>query len=270
MKQNFQKAADNYKAVCINDVRKLSEEKSISMRDAQIAFLSQGIVPYRYIGNVRLFGIDGQIKLLKSKVCVIGCGGLGGTICELLTRLGVGNLVIVDPDVFEEHNLNRQLLCTEDDIGKPKVACAKKRIQSVNSAAVVIAIQSKATEENIDELISGCSLCMDALDNIQTRLVLEKACLDQQIPLIHGAIGDAQFQVSAICENAVLENVYGQQDSDTLAGSPAPTVTVCAALQTAEAVKIITGMGETLNGDLLVGNWLYNDYVFFNIVGSDS
>ena len=99
-------------------VRELASETACSIRDVELAALRGGIAPWRYVRNLGTIGLDGQAKLLQSAVSVVGLGGLGGYVTEALARMGVGRLVLIDGDVFEEHNLNRQLLSGESVLGQ--------------------------------------------------------------------------------------------------------------------------------------------------------
>ncbi|MGB9826199.1 MAG: ThiF family adenylyltransferase, partial [Desulfofundulus sp.] len=115
----------------------LAKELNMPRREIQITALESGIVPGRYLRNMGTVGVAGQLRLLSSTVAVVGCGGLGGLVVELLARMGVGRLVLVDGDVFDDNNLNRQVLCTEADLGKPKVMAAYERALAVNAAVEV-------------------------------------------------------------------------------------------------------------------------------------
>ena len=253
------------KTVQINEVRSYAEENSISLLQAEVSLLKQGVVPSRYIGNVRLFGIEGQIKLLEAKVCIVGCGGLGSFSCEFCARLGIGSLVLADPDVFEEANLNRQLLCTEENIGKAKAVAAKERIAKINYSVMVEANVLKVDGDNFEMLIDGCSVCLDAVDNIETRLILEKACIGKNIPLVHGAIGDAGFQVAVVHDRQILSSIYQDTKTSVSFGNPVPTVAACAARQVGEAVKLITEQGEPLESRMLIENWMVNSSDMFEL-----
>lgn len=101
---------------------------------------------------------------------------------------------------------------------------------------------------------------MDALDNVESRLLLEQVCIKKGIPLIHGAIGNAQYQISTIINRPMLKNIFSKNQAMIVVGNPSPTVTICAALQVGEAVKVLTGMGDVLEGSFLLGNWMYADY----------
>ncbi|MEX1378098.1 MAG: HesA/MoeB/ThiF family protein [Eubacteriales bacterium] len=259
--KKYYEIIDDKKIARLSAVRAYSAEKKLSLIDAEIDLLSNDIIPYRYLGNVILLGTQGQINLMRSRVCIAGCGGLGGFVCELLARLGIGSLVLIDHDVFEEQNLNRQIISSEKNIGTPKVKCAKERISYINSAIKTEIHQVKVDSSNADSLIKNSSLCIDALDNSESKIILENSCIKQNIPLVHGAIGNAQFQVSSVANNPVLKNIYPKFNQKSSAASPACTVAMCAASQVSEAVKIITGMGDVLeDSQILMGNWLYNSY----------
>ena len=127
----------------------------------------------RYSRNMNTLSQEENESLKTFKVCVIGCGGLGGYVIELLGRLGIGTITAVDGDVFDETNLNRQLLSSEEVLGKSKALAAEERMKKVNSDVTVHPIRIFVTEENCDEIISGHHVVVDALDNMTARRLLE-------------------------------------------------------------------------------------------------
>ncbi len=133
---------------------------------------------------ISLVGEDAFIKVRRAKVAVVGLGGVGGAATEALARYGVGELVLVDGDVFEETNLNRQILCTRDTIGKNKARVAKDRVESINSDVSATAIERYVTAENAAETVAGASFVIDAIDDIDGKLALIRACKAQDIPII--------------------------------------------------------------------------------------
>ncbi|MCK5199158.1 MAG: ThiF family adenylyltransferase, partial [Spirochaetales bacterium] len=157
--------------------------------------LQMGILPVRYKRNRQTISTEQQLCLFRSRVAVIGCGGLGGYIIEGLVRLGVGCILAADPDVFEEHNLNRQILCSIDVIGRPKVEVAVERAAKINPAVDVIPITDKVTGEN-RELLKGINAVVDALDSIDGRLKLAGLCRELEIPFIHGSIAGWYGQIA--------------------------------------------------------------------------
>ncbi|MHC1746492.1 MAG: ThiF family adenylyltransferase [Negativicutes bacterium] len=216
-------------------------------------------MPERYQRNLGTVGIAGQIRLLKSKVAVVGAGGLGGTVIELLARLGVGQLRIIDGDTFAVHNLNRQLMSTEHNIGVNKAYAAASRVEVINCDVQTEAIPYMLDEENAEELLKGVDVVVDALDNVSTRLLVNRVTKQYGIPLIYAAIAGFTGQVMTIMpgDNG-LERIYRQtnanasnQGVETMLGNPAGTPALAASLQVQEVVKVITGIGEPLRNKLL-------------------
>jgi molybdopterin/thiamine biosynthesis adenylyltransferase len=255
------------RVVKLQGVRSISSERGITVKDAEIMLLENGVIPYRYTGNVRAFGVEGQIKLLKSTVGVAGCGGLGETIAELCARLGIGKLVLCDGDSFDESNLNRQLFSTEDMIGRLKVECAAQRLKAVNSGIEVEAHNIFINMDSIGPIMGKCHLIIDALDNIGDRIMLQDWCSSSKIPMVHGAIGNTLMQVTTLMPgDATLDSIYGKDGQGRIvAGNPAVTVFMCACLEVSEALKVLLENGEGLSRRLLHFNWLYNDYNVFDI-----
>ncbi|MBC7332534.1 MAG: HesA/MoeB/ThiF family protein, partial [Synergistetes bacterium] len=141
-----------------------------------------------YSRQLLLWGEEGQSKLRKSVVTVVGCGGLGGFVIESLTRLGVGKIIAIDPEVFEESNLNRQILSKLTNLGRSKAEEALKRVKEINPEVRLIPIKERLSEENAERLLSGSDVIIDALDNIPSRRILIKSASKLGIPLIHGAV----------------------------------------------------------------------------------
>jgi molybdopterin/thiamine biosynthesis adenylyltransferase len=224
-------------------------------RVEEIALVS-GLLPARYQRNRQTISASGQLSLFRSRVAVVGCGGLGGYVIEQLARLGVGTLVVIDPDIFEEHNLNRQLLSAVDELGKSKVAAAVARVNAINPAVTVISHETAFSAANGAELFSGVQLVVDALDSIPVRLELAAVCNDLELPLVHGAIGGwyghvtTQFPGEKTIEKIYANWVAGKGLEQQL-GNPAFTPAVVASLQVAEACKLLLGELPLLRGRLL-------------------
>jgi molybdopterin/thiamine biosynthesis adenylyltransferase len=163
----------------------------------------------RYSRNMNMLSPEENERLRSYKACVVGCGGLGGYVIEQLGRLGVGAITAVDGDVFDETNLNRQLLSSEELIGESKAFAAKERMKKVNSEVRVNPVRAFVTAENCDEIIAGHDVVIDALDNMTARRLLEQRCEKQNLPLIHGAIAGWYGQVSAIMPgDRTLQKIY--------------------------------------------------------------
>ncbi len=122
----------------------------------------------RYIRNEQMLSHEENLSLRKRKVAVVGCGGLGGHIIEMLARLGIGHLTLIDGDVFEPSNLNRQLLSLPDNLGKAKTAVAAERVSTVNPDLEVTTHQAFLTQDNARDLLQGHDVICDALDNISS------------------------------------------------------------------------------------------------------
>ena len=149
----------------------------------------------RYERNIPALS-DQECRLLRSKrVAVIGCGGIGGYLIELLARIGVGYIRAVDGDVFEESNFNRQLLSEQPLMGRPKARAAEARVQRINPRIEVEPVSAYLDSGNAKEIVSGCELVLDGLDNIASRRILAAACTEVGVPYIHGAISGWVAQV---------------------------------------------------------------------------
>ncbi len=237
------------------------EEFGLSCRVVEELALVLGILPARYQRNRQAISTEQQLALFRSRVAVIGCGGLGGYVLEELSRLGVGTIVAVDPDVFEEHNLNRQLLATPATLGLPKVAAAADRIAGINPAITVVPYRLAFCPDNGHDLLVGSSVVVDALDSIPTRLALAESCADLGVPLVHGAIGGWYGQVTTqFPGDDTLQQIYrnysGGKGVEQQLGNPAFTPAVVASLQVAEVCKVLLGEGEPLRRRKLVINLL--------------
>jgi molybdopterin/thiamine biosynthesis adenylyltransferase len=223
----------------------------------------------RYERNMKTLSPEENEKLRDFKVFVAGCGGLGGFVIEELGRLGIGQITAVDGDVFEESNLNRQLLCTMDLLGQSKADSARQRMLEVNPDVTVTSIHTMIHEENCLGLIRGHDLVIDALDNMGTRKILEKSCEKEGIPMVHGAIAGWYGQVSAIFPgDKTIEKLYpsnAEKGIETELGNPAFTPAVVASIEVAEGLKILLGRGNILQNKLLTINLLDHEYECFDL-----
>lgn len=214
----------------------------------------------RYLRNREAISEDEQTLLGGKRVLVVGCGGLGGMAIECLARLGVGNLRIVDGDFFEESNLNRQLLCSPLNLGKPKTLAAEQRVRAVNPLVRMEALQTDLSSENAAELLVGCDVAIDCLDNIPARMLLQEAAKTAGIPLVHAAVAGWMGRVCVVQPGQdILNRLYPRlaeiQGEEQNMGTLAFTASLVASWQAAEAVKILLGKpclsGEIIEIDLL-------------------
>lgn len=209
------------------------------------------LLPSRYQRNRTTISVRQQLQLFNSRVAVVGCGGLGGYIIEELSRLGIGELVVIDPDCFEEHNLNRQLLSTPAALGQAKVTLAARRVAEVNPAVTVHPLMEALSASNGNALLAGAAVVADAVDNIPTRLALADCCRELQIPMVHGAIAGWYGYVCTVFPgDDALEKIYPNRNQEggieQQLGTPAFTPAVVASLEVAEICKILLGKGELL------------------------
>ncbi|QXE91178.1 HesA/MoeB/ThiF family protein [Geomonas subterranea] len=224
---------------------------NLSHGAVELLALQNRLFPARYQRNRNMIQIDEQLRLFQSRVAVIGCGGLGGYVLEELARLGVGQIVAIDPDIFEEHNLNRQILSSPALLGQPKAAVAAERLAQVNPAVTVTAIQDYFCLANGHELLAGTHVAVDALDSISYRLQLAEFCNLAGIPMVHGAIGGwyghvaSQFPGETTVQQIYRHWVAGKGIEQQL-GNPSFTPAVVASLEVAEVCKILLGKGEPL------------------------
>jgi len=243
--------------VSIATVDRVAGETGHSRRQVEIAALREQVLPQRYGRNLGTVGYEGQIALLEAKVGIVGIGGLGGWVVEGLARMGVGHLVLIDGDVFQEGNLNRQALCVEGNVGQPKVDAARDRVLVVNGAVQVDAFQVRAGQGEMVELLTGCDVIVDALDALPIRLVLQAVAERLNVPLVHGAIAGFVGQVMTIFPgDPGLRALYGEKAPpehgiEAQWGNPAATPLMVAAWQIHEVVKLVTGRGEPLRRRML-------------------
>ena len=225
-------------------------------KNHSIELLEQGEIPERYQRNIGTIGIAGQLRLLKVKVAVVGAGGLGGNIIELLARQGVGYLRVIDGDGFAAHNLNRQLLATEENLGVNKAKAAAWRVAAINSEVEVESIPQMLAEENAEHLLQGMDIIVDALDTISSRLLVSRVTRKLKIALVHGAIAGFTGQVTTLLADDIgLEKLYkvsagSDKGIELSLGNPAATPSLAAAIQAQEVVKLVTGIGEVLHKKL--------------------
>ena len=218
----------------------------------------------RYKKNIGMLSLEENELLHQKRVCVIGCGGLGGYVIELLARLGVGYISAVDGDVFEESNLNRQILSKADTLGKSKALTAKERILSVNPLVTINPIVEMLNEANALSILQGHDIVVDALDNIDTRFILQDAANSLNIPMVHGAIAGWYGQITTILPgDAGLKSIYKNKNShgvEKILGNPSFTPSLIASLQVSEVLKVLIGRGNLLRNKMLVINLLEHDY----------
>ncbi len=217
-------------------------------------------------------GEEGQRKLASAKVLLVGVGGLGSPIALYLAGAGVGRIGLVDPDVVSENNLQRQILYKENEIGQPKVECAKKRLLELNSNIEVDCYPCRFNKENGQEIALQYDLIIDGCDNFSTRYLMDEISAELNIPYVYGSIGEFQGQVSVfnLKNSCRYRDLYPEDDS-VLMDNPAvkgvlgPVPGVIGTLQAIETIKIITGIGEPLQNRLLTIDLLTMEILIFEV-----
>ena len=210
----------------------------------------------RYIRNVAALSEEECAALSRATVTVVGCGGLGGSVIEALARIGVGNLRVIDGDVFEPSNLNRQLLCTEADLGREKALVAAERVRTVNSDVNVQPIVAMLTEQNAAELLRGTDCIVDCLDNLEARFWAAHTAQELGTPIVYGAIAGWFGQVCTVFPgDPAFVSIYGSIDGESqhkkLGNLPFTAYTI-AAIQAAECVKVLLGRPGIIRNRLLM------------------
>lgn len=218
----------------------------------------------RYERNMKALSPEENEKLKNFSVCVVGCGGLGGYIIEMLGRLGIGHITAVDGDSFSESNLNRQIISSNLNLGRNKAIEAKKRMEIVNDLIEVEAITYFINVDNVWDILKGHHVVIDAVDNIETRFLLQEACEKLKIPFVHGAIAGWYGQVTTIFPgDRTLNNIYKDKNKkgiETTLGNPSFTPAVVASIQVSEAVKLLLNRGEILRNKILMIDLLWQDF----------
>ena len=239
--------------------RRLSAKLGVTLRDVYVAALKQNVWPYRYLRNRDILSRNEQLKLADAHVVVIGAGGLGGTVISLLARAGIGALTVVDSDVFDESNLNRQLISSVENIGRPKAAEAADMVTQINPAVEVQHFDENLQAANAEKLLQNADIVVDALDNVPDRLTLQATARNLGIPLVHGALAGFDGQVMTVFPgDPGLSLLYGEeprrddpQRPEAVLGVPAFTPSVVAAMQAMEVLKVLLNRGDLFRNRML-------------------
>ncbi len=249
----------NYHSLSFADQRDLAEQYGLDHKTIQLVALEQGIVPEVYARNQKRLSSAEQIKLLNSHVAIIGLGGLGGTVTEILARIGIGTLTLVDGDQFDDSNLNRQLLSSTELLGTPKALAAEARVKAVNPAVETRPYSEYLSAENGVDLLGDASIAVDCLDSITDRFILESLCRQREIVMVSAAIGGSSGQLTVTYPgDDGLARVYGPPEKavrrgveSTLGTLPFAAITL-AAMECAEVVAIAAGNPSELRNRLLI------------------
>jgi len=243
-----------YLSLSATSVHRLSAEAGMAARQVEIAALGLKIIPERYVRNFKTLDFAGQTGLLESSAAVVGLGGLGGLVLELLARAGVGRIKAADFDRFEESNLNRQFLATGKTIGTAKTEAAKLRVQDINPSVEFTAAEERLGPGELADFLKGADLAMDCLGGLDTRLDLQRAAAKANIPLVTAAVAGWSGYVAVVMPGDFgPSEMMGQgSPAEDELGNVGPCVCTAASLQCAEAVRILSGEKGALGARMLV------------------
>ncbi len=228
----------------------------------------------RYARHLRMpeIGDAGQTRLLHAKVLLVGAGGLGSPAACYLAAAGVGTLGLVDHDVVERSNLQRQILHTDARVGMSKVASARLTLEALNPAVTVVGYDTRLSSANVEQVLAGYDVVVDGSDNFPTRYLVNDACLRLGIPDVHGAVYRFEGQVSVFwparpqrpggCYRCLFAQPPAPEDSPSCADAGVLGVLpgVIGVLQATEAIKLLLGIGEPLVGRLLAYDALHGSF----------
>jgi len=212
-------------------------------------------------------GKEGQEKLKRSRVVIAGAGGLGSPIAIYLTAAGIGMIRMIDHDQVALSNLNRQILHREEDIGRKKVDTARTKLRNLNSAVEIEAITETITEGNVSQLVDGCDVIVDAMDNLPTRYILNRCAIEKKLPFFHGAVYGFEGRVMTIIpgETACLRCMYRgpvpEEKFPVIGVAPA----VIGSIQATEVIKYLVGFGRLLTNRLLIYDGLKVTFSEFTV-----
>ena len=218
----------------------------------------------------KLISTEEQLLLKKSQILVVGCGGIGGAVAEMLARMGIGKIRVVDKDHFEISNLNRQLMSDTTNIGRFKAEVTRENLLKISPQLNVEAFSQELTTENVAQLLEGCSVVIDALDNLFSRIILSREALKRNIPFIHGAIHGNKGQITTFTSRTIsyekmfklpshgkdltpelMEELEKLSQEIPPSTSSVPNIVGC--IQAFEAMKIIISRGSPIFApDMLV------------------
>jgi molybdopterin/thiamine biosynthesis adenylyltransferase len=249
----------HYRSLAVAAVDAILQDCGTNSREIEIIALENGVVPERYARNFKTFTPGQQALLLKSRAAVVGLGGLGGFVVEILARAGVGGLSLVDGDLFEGHNLNRQILSTHDLLATPKAQAAARRIVAVNPSVDVTVHQAFLDRSNAGRFLALAGVAVDCLDNVPGRFALEAAAKKMGAPLVSAAVAGMSGQVTTIFpEDPGLALIYGNPEEsppkgvERILGCLPQTVALAASIQCAEVLKILLDQPGLLRNRLLL------------------
>ena len=224
----------------------------------------------RYSRQILLpqFGIEGQQQLLDAHVLIIGLGGLGSPVAMYLAAAGVGQLTLADHDVVDLSNLQRQIIHRTHNIGQPKVESAKENLLQINPEIKINCVQQQLAATEMDTLVEQVDVVVDATDNFPTRFAINEICFKNKKPLVSGAAIRMEGQVSIFdmrdsdspCYHCLYDEEGTMAETCSENGVMSPMVGIIGSIQALETIKLISNIGETLTGKLLITDGLQQEW----------
>lgn len=224
----------------------------------------------RYLRSVLVegFGTDGQERLARSKVAVVGCGGLGSAALPYLAAAGVGRLVIADGDTVSLSNLQRQVLYTTAQIGRDKASCAAERLREINPDVDIVVHNVSIGVDNFCDFAADADIIVDCTDNYATRYVLSRMCKECSLPLIYATAEGMGGQAALFTprHGIYYHDLYPEPTRQRpVVGVMPPVPGVIGAIEAMEAIKYLSGSGDTLEGRLLVADMGRMSFELFDL-----
>jgi adenylyltransferase/sulfurtransferase len=225
----------------------------------------------RYSRHILLgeFGVEGQERLLAAHAVIVGAGGLGSPAALYLAAAGVGRITLVDGDVVDLTNLQRQILHRVSGVGRPKVESGRATLAEINPEIEVVALQQRAGAAELDQLAESADVLLDGSDNFATRHAVNRACVAHATPLVSGAairfdgqlaVFDSRDETSPCYQCLFPQDGELEEVRCAVMGVFAPLTGIVGTMQAAEAIKLITGCGEPMTGRLLLIDALAASY----------
>ncbi len=220
----------------------------------------QELIRYARHLNISDLGKNGQLKIKDTSVLIAGCGGLGSASALYLAAAGIGKICLVDSDLVELSNLQRQIIHSTESIGQQKVISGKNRLNSLNPNVEVIALHTRIENHNVREIISDYEIVIDATDNFDARYTLNRASVEKRVPFIYGAIYQFSGQASVFnykggpCFQCVFQHPPTEEfkAANRGVGVVGALPGVIGSIQALETIKLSTGIGTPLAGRLLI------------------
>lgn len=212
--------------------------------------------------------VEGQQKLIDASVLVLGAGGLGCPALSYLATAGIGNIVIVDPDVVDQSNMQRQILYTVEDIGRYKAEVAERKLRQFGTEVTITAVPRIPNEQELLTLVTRADVVLDGTDNFEARYKHNQACLEAKTPLISGAVIRFEGQLTTFdhrnadspCYHCLYPKAADEQLNCSENGVLGPVAGIVGTMMATETIKMLLGIGEPLTGKLMLLDALHMDW----------